>query len=247
VPYIWVVVALQNIDTSVTPNNGGTVNPSGGSFKNGADVTLIATPAKYYEFAGWGGDVSDSTERITLKMNTDKNVVASFKKIMYNLQSNVNPLGGGTLDRSSGSFEAGNNIKIIATPASGYRFGDWGGSATGNSNQIDLFMDNNKNITANFIKQYTLKISSNPSIGGTINQGNNVFDAGTQVKLSATQTFPYAFSNWSGTDNNDINPTIVTMNTDKSIVCNFIEVSAGEWKTEYGSVYRGVLILLPWN
>jgi len=100
-------------------------------------------------------------------------------------------------------------------------------------------MDTDKNITAYFTKLFTLKVSANPSAGGTINQGNNLYDAGTQIKLLATQTYPYAFNGWSGTDNDAINPTTVTMNTDKSVIGNFVTVTMGEWKVENNSVFRG--------
>ncbi len=208
------------LSTSVTPLDGGTINPSSGIFKGGSDVTLVATPAKYYEFTGWAGDISENTSRVTIRMNSNKNIVASFKKTTYNLQSSVNPIGGGTLDPTGGSFEAGNNVRVTVTPASGYRFGNWGGSATGNSSQIDLLMDNNKTINANFIRQFTLKVTSQPLNAGNVSSGAGVYDQGNIITLSATPNFPYYPKTWIGTDTNT-NPTTVTMNSDKSAIIIF--------------------------
>lgn len=234
------------LSTSSTPNNGGTVSPNDGTYKKGTEVTLVATPANYYKFNVWAGDTSGTTDRITIKMDSNKNIVASFTKILYSLQLNVSTTDSGTLDPNSGNYEAGNQIKITATPANGFRFDHWGGSASGNTNPVNILIDTNKTITAYFTKQYTLKVSSNPSDGGVITPGTGVYDAGTQVKLMATQSFPYAFNNWTGTDNENVNPTTVTMSTDKTVTCNFVKLTnISEWKEENGPVYSGNSVTIP--
>ncbi len=220
--------------TSVTPPDGGTIIPAAGTFTGGSDVTLVATPAKYYEFTGWAGDISENTNRVTIRMNSNKTIVASFKKIMYNLQSSVNPIGGGTLEPTSGSYESGSNITVTATPATGYRFGNWGGSTTGNSNQINLYMDNNKTITANFIKQYTLKVTSQPMDGGNVPSAAGIYDQGDIINLNATPNFPYYPKSWVGTDTTT-NPTTVTMNSDKSATMIFAPTIKGPLNSGTGA------------
>jgi hypothetical protein len=227
------------LTTSCTPSNGGSVSPSGGLFKSGAEITLVATPATYFRFNGWAGDISGSTDRMTVKMNSNKNIVASFTKITYSLQVGVDNPSGGTIDPSGGNYDAGSQVKVTATPAKGYRFDHWGGSTTGSANQVSVLMDANKTVTAYFVKQYTLKVSSNPNDGGTINISNGVYDTGTQIKITGTQIFPYAFNNWSGTDTDAVNPTTVTIDSDKSIICNFVKLIPGDWNVESNFVYRG--------
>jgi hypothetical protein len=227
------------LSTSITPNGGGTISPGGGMYKKGTSVTLVATPSNYFIFNGWAGDVSGNINPLTVKIDSNKNIVASFIKKTSKLQLNVNIPGSGTLDPKSGDYEAGVQVKITETPATGYRFDHWGGSASGNSTQISVLMDTDKTITAYFVQQYTLKVASNPSEGGTISIGNGVYDVGTQVKISGTQQFPYAFGSWSGADNAAVNPTTVTMDSDKNVSCNFVKLTAGDWKTENNSVYRG--------
>jgi hypothetical protein len=226
------------LSTSGTPSNGGTVSPSGGTYKQGAEVTLLATPANYYRFNGWVGDISGTTNPITLKINSNKNVVASFVKIQYSLQLNLNSPGSGTLDPASGNYDAGNQIKVTATPATGYRFDHWGGSASGTTNPLNIVMDNNKTIIGYFIQQYSLKISSNPANAGTITPGNGIYDAG-KVTITAASVFPYAFNNWSGTDNDNINPTTVTMSADKSVNAYFKQLSPGVPQTLSGNYSQG--------
>ena len=229
----------HQLSTSVAPSDGGSISPSGGQFQG--NVTLVATPANYYVFNGWGGDISGSTDPVTISMGSDKNVVASFKKITYSLQLSVSPSNSGTLDPNNGNYEAGSPLTITATPATGYRFDHWGGSATGTANQISILIDNNKTITAYFTKQYTLKLSSNPNIGGTITPSGGVYDAGTKVILTSTQVFPYAFTSWTGTDNDAISPTTVTMDSDKTVTCNFQMLTPGDWITDNETIAGGTI------
>ncbi len=233
------------LSTSITPGSSGTVNPSSGMYSPGANIALVATPANYYKFIGWAGDISGSTNPITIKMDSNKNVIAAFTKIQYNLQINVDGKDGGTIDPPNGNYDAGSQIKITASPAKYFRFDHWGGGATGNTNPLNIVMDNNKSIVAYFIKQYTLNISANPSGAGSVSPGTGVYDANTRVQLSASQTFPYIFSNWVGTDNDTANPTNVTMTSDKSISCNFIKVSPSPWKEVKGVVARGGSTSVP--
>ncbi len=236
----------RTLTTSITPNGSGTVSPNGGSFKNGKEVTIVATPANNtYEFIGWAGDVSGNSNPLTIKMNSNKNVVASFKKKLVSLQLSVSPTGGGNLAPNSGSYEAGSQITIIATPATGYRFADWGGSAPGSTNKITVLMDTNKTITANFVRQYTLKVSANPVEGGSITSAAGVYDAGTLVNLTATQVFPYAFTNWTGTDNDNVYKTTVTMNSNKTVTCIFTQITPGAWVELEGPVYSGNMASIP--
>lgn len=220
-----------SLTTSVTPVGSGTVSPIGGTYKNGDQVTLVATPTKNYSFSGWAGDISGTTNPITIKMNSNKNIVASFAKIMYNLQMSVDNSGNGTVDPKSGSFEAGSTVKVTASPATGYRFDHWSGSVSGTTNPLSVLMDGEKTVTAYFIQQYSLTTSSNPANGGNVSPSNGIYDKGAQVSLTANQLFPYAFVNWTGTDNNNAYTTTVTMSGNKSVTGNYALTTPGNWIT----------------
>ena len=66
----------------LTLSNGGIV--TGGSFEytgnlaHGTNATLTATPATGYVFSGWIGDASGTNNPLTLLMNADKTVEATF-------------------------------------------------------------------------------------------------------------------------------------------------------------------------
>ncbi|MEK6851211.1 MAG: hypothetical protein AABY30_01590, partial [Candidatus Thermoplasmatota archaeon] len=50
-------------------------------FPRGTNVTLTATPDPGYEFVGWGGACTGSAPTCTLTMDSDKWVVAYFRKL----------------------------------------------------------------------------------------------------------------------------------------------------------------------
>ena len=85
----WAVVALeikpQPPQHTLTVNTVGSgsveLNPPGGTYDDGTLVTLTATPAAGFQFSGWSGDLSGSTNPDTITMDGDKNVTATFTAI----------------------------------------------------------------------------------------------------------------------------------------------------------------------
>jgi uncharacterized repeat protein (TIGR02543 family) len=71
-------------------NAGGTVS-AGGTFNSGATPNVTATPASGYQFSGWTGDFpagQQSSSTITIIMNANKDVTASFTVIPQNNDNN---------------------------------------------------------------------------------------------------------------------------------------------------------------
>lgn len=232
------------LSISCTPQGGGSVSPNGGIYKNGDEVTLIATPAQYYQFDGWGGDVSSTSNHLTLKMDSNKIIVASFKKATYSLNVQVNPSGDGSVEPQSGTYDGGTQLTMTATATNGYRFNQWGGGVSGSSNTVNITMDSNKAVTAYFTKVFTLSTSCSPVEGGSVSLKSGVYDFGATLNVTATVVFPYVFINWSGTDNNYLNPTSVTMNSDKPIVAYFRRQNPAPEQTSIGT-YRGFEVRIP--
>jgi hypothetical protein len=229
----------HQLSTSVVPIGGGNISPSAGPFEG--TVTLIATPAKYYKFEGWAGAASGDVNPLALKMDSDKNVVAQFRKKTGNLKVQISPADGGTVQPAEGSFEQGIPVKLTATPAKGYLFGSWSSELNGNSNPANILIESDYiNVTANFIKQYTLKISSEPFGSGIITPGAGLYDAGSKINLNAVPNFPYFPKMWVGTDANT-NPTTVTMSSDKSINVIFEMNVKSPSQTALGEVSKDAL------
>lgn len=77
-------VSVQNTLT-ISAGTGGTTDPAPGThnYDEGTDVPITATPDTNHRFSGWTGDVPSGHENdnpITITMDSDKSVTASFTK-----------------------------------------------------------------------------------------------------------------------------------------------------------------------
>jgi len=73
--------------------------------------------------------------------------------IQYSLV--ISSSAGGTTDPSPGNYtyNEGTEVKVTATPNTGYIFVAWSGDVTSSVNPVTITMDSNKSITANFTKE----------------------------------------------------------------------------------------------
>lgn len=227
--------APRQLSTSVIPEGGGSISPSSGEYSG--KVTIVATPAANYEFKGWAGAASGNTNPLTITLNTDKHVIAEFKKKIYNIQVQIEPSNGGMVQPTSGEYEAGKKVNFIATPSAGYRFHSWSGGVTGSANPVDVNVDNNKTVIAKFVKQYMLSVICQPIDGGSVPSAG-LQDEGTNIVLNAVPNFPYYPKVWIGTDT-PTNPASVIMNSDKVVTIIFEPTIAGEAQSVEGSLSRG--------
>ena len=113
--------------------------------------------------------------------------------------------GGSVTTPGEGAFthDAGTVVSLMTSPDSGYRFADWTGDvntiADVNAASTTITMSGDYSITANFVKQYNLTISS--TTGGSVTiPGEGVFalDEGEVVDLVAEPEDGYHFVGWAG-------------------------------------------------
>ena len=91
-----------SLTTAVSPSGGGTVTPSGTNWYNsGQSVSVSATASSGYNFTGWSGDLSGSTNPTSLTMNGPKSVTAAFVAVAVGSLS-VTPSTGLTSSGNSG-------------------------------------------------------------------------------------------------------------------------------------------------
>ena len=145
------------------------------------------------------------------------------------LDIRVNPPEGGSVFPSNGTFKNGTTVTLNATPNSEYVFTGWSGDAIGNNTSVQVTVDDNKSIIANFrLVQYELTTSVNGqgSITETIiNTGKTDYDSGTKVRLEAVPAQGYYFKEWSGDLQGDTNPAELTINSAKNVTATFEKLS----------------------
>lgn len=65
---------------TVTAGEGGTVSTEGGTYDEGTEITITATPEEGYEFVGWEGNDSDSSS-LSITLNGNTTVQALFAQL----------------------------------------------------------------------------------------------------------------------------------------------------------------------
>jgi polyhydroxybutyrate depolymerase len=135
-------------------------------------------------------------------------------------------------------FSADNGTHVVnltATPQSKCRFVNWTGnvttigSVTAATTTITISPNTDYEITATFVAQHDLTVSS--TSGGSVTvpgTGTHTYDAGAVVPLTATPDSGYYFVNWSGNGtvgNSHTASTTITMNGDYSITANFAQTA----------------------
>ena len=124
----------------------------------------------------------------------------------------------------------GTEVIIEATPKLGYRFVNWTGDVDEIADVEDasttITMNDDYSITANFVKQYDLTISS--TTGGSVTmpgEGTYAYDEGEVVNLVAQAEGGYHFVNWTGDvstiANVNATATTITMSSNYIITANF--------------------------
>ena len=143
--------------------------------------------------------------------------------------------GGSVTEPGEGVFpcDEGTIVDLVAAPGAGSRFVKWTGDV-GTLNDVNaaattITMNGDYSITAEFVKQYDLYISSTE--GGSVTEpGEGVFtyDDGTVVDLVADADEGHRFVEWTGDVVNIADvyaaTTTITMNGDYSITANFEEI-----------------------
>ena len=147
--------AFHTLALYVAGNGSGTVEqtPEGARLEHGTVVTLTAIADTGSSFTEWSGDAAGVANPITLTMDTDKVVTATFAVEVYTLTISYAGNGRGlvSLDPPGGSYDYGTIVTLTAVADPSSSFTGWSGDASGTTNPITLTMDADKAVTATFI------------------------------------------------------------------------------------------------
>ena len=214
--------ALKTYSLTVTAVDGSvTVSPEKTLYAQGETVTLEAVPNPGYGFTNWSGDLSVGTNPAVLVMDADRSVTAGFAPRTYSLTVSA---GDGSVTRSPDrtSYNHGAAVTLEAVPNMGYRFANWTGDLSGNTNPLTLVMDADKSVSAGFtLKTYSLTISAGDGFvaRSPLQAG---YTRGETVILAAVPNTGYSFTTWSGDLSGSTNPTSLVMDADKSVGASFV-------------------------
>ncbi|MTI20796.1 T9SS type A sorting domain-containing protein, partial [Fulvivirga sp. RKSG066] len=137
------------LSTSVNGEGSISLNPVGGVYAENTLVSLSAVPAVGYQFTGWSGDLSGSQNPVSINMDSDKSVSASFTPI-YTLTTSVIGDGSIKLNPSGGIYREGTEVILTAVPDAGSQFESWSGDISETDDQITVTMNSDLSVTATF-------------------------------------------------------------------------------------------------
>lgn len=201
-------------------------NPNQAVYVAGTVVTVTAVPATGWTFSSWGGAANGSSKSVTVTMNADKTVTATFIQNTYTLTTSVNSgMGAITKTPSYSTYTHGTPVTVTATPTTGYFFAGWSGDVTGSTNPLTITMNGDKTVRATFSQNtYTLSTSVVSGVGTiTKTPSYSSYPYGSVVSLTATPSEGYVFGSWGG-DTTGITPSkTLTITKDNTVTATFIK------------------------
>ncbi|MDR3013558.1 MAG: InlB B-repeat-containing protein, partial [Chitinispirillales bacterium] len=220
------------LTTERNPVAGGTVTrtPNLTSYQEGAEVIITATPNTGYRFTGWTGAMASTDSSITVTMNNDMTLTASFELLTYTLTTDITPAGGGSVIRNPNqtNYNHGTTVTITARPNASYRFIGWSGASSSTDTSVTITMTGVRELTAMFEEEiitHTLTVTASPTSCATALTGGGSHNAGANASISATAAASCTFTGWTGAGITDVSSasTTVLMDANKTVTANFTQ------------------------
>lgn len=215
---------MVDLSVAADPSEGGSVDPSSGTFQFGENVEVAATPNEGWQFAEWTGDRSSTENPLSFTIKEDVSLTAVFSEIPeYQLAVEASPSEGGSVEPASGTYQEGTQVEVSATPSEGWEFVEWTGDRSATENPMTVTMDGDVDLTAVFseIPRYELTVNASPAEGGSVDPTGGTYQEGTEVEVSATPNKHWTFVGWTGDINSTTNPETATINSNTDITANF--------------------------
>ena len=163
---------------TVTAGEGGTVSTEGGTFDEGTEVNITATPDEGFVFAGWDGNDSDSNS-LTINLNSEITIQAVFLQA-FTLE--INQTEGGTIIGEQGTYGNDADITLEAVSNDGFIFKNWIG-LNETSTSLTINLNEDLTISALFIEQSQTAFISKWNIAEN-----------KQIKLTLSESYNYDFT-----------------------------------------------------
>ena len=220
---LWENSVITPTTYTVTVSNDGygtgTATPS--TAAAGTTITLTATPNKGYHFKEWevisGGVTIESNKFIMPDGNVT--IKAIFEKdpppVPTEYTITVTSGGNGTASASQAKAVVGTEIRLTATPKTGYHLKEWEVISGGVTIKDDKFLMPNDNVEVKAIfekdspTEFTITFDGN---GGTPSVGSMTTTNQKLASLpSASRSGSYSFDGWYTKKNGGTNVTTATV------------------------------------
>lgn len=212
------------LNVNIVGSGSVSKNPDQETYTYGTSVTLTANPSSGWSFIGWSGDATGSANPVTIMIDGNKDITATFAQNVYTLSITV--AGSGTVIKNpdQAAYTYGTQVELIAVPSIGWSFDHWNGDLTGSANPTTILIDTNKTITATFTRNtYSLTIDIIGSGSVYRVPDKNFYYYGEVVTLTATPSVGWVFSGWGGNLSGSANPVELTITGNMTVVATFTQ------------------------
>ena len=198
-------VLIVSISPESSGNGSFSKDPDKESYDFTEKVSITAIPDSNSVFEKWSGDVPNYKQYdnpLSITMDDVKNIKASFlKKPILTIKSTGE--GSGSISPSIGEhiYGYGDEVEIEATPDSGSYFKEWTGDVAASDKEdkkINITMDSDKTITAEFAKLSRLTITTSGDGSGTVVYSDELYIEGDEIEISAIADDGSTFAGWTG-------------------------------------------------
>ncbi|MBN1925243.1 MAG: T9SS type A sorting domain-containing protein [Prolixibacteraceae bacterium] len=215
--------------------NGCSVSPDVGKYNHTmgyvASLTATDNPSAGWYFKEWQGAAGGSEKSTSVMMDADKKVTAVFAR-KYNLTVNISPAAaaGGCTVTPAGTtqHDEGEVVEIDVTAGEGWSFVAWSGDVLTAQTTITVTMNDNKTVTANFIRNYNLTVDISPAEAAstcTVSPlGIRQYVEGEEVEIGAAAGDGWRFDKWTGASSSTVGTTTIKMDGNKIVTANFKRV-----------------------
>ncbi|MCO5249298.1 MAG: T9SS type A sorting domain-containing protein [Chitinophagales bacterium] len=176
-----------------------------GEYTHGDAVVVTVQPNTGYRFINWSenGTIITGNKIYLFQINRDRELVANFEKLKYNINLTTSNNNGG-IATGGGQYEYNDTMTIIAQPNTDYHFENWteNGNIISTDSIYSFVAKNNRTIKANFEKdnEYTVNISASPTDAGSVSGGGIVL-SNEEMSVSVHPAEGYIFLNWTEDEN----------------------------------------------
>jgi hypothetical protein len=242
---------------AVNSTGNGQVNyaPVKSSYTCFEPVTLEAIPDPHWEFTGWSGDLSGTTNPVVIAMTGSRSITAAFDPVAVSLALTIK--GSGTvLQAPEPPYYHGDEVTLTPVADPGWIFYRWqgldGADVVDNGDGTwSLSMDGDKEVTAKFL-QGDVALTIQPTIGqGTVDppEGTHIYNYGALVVLSAAPAQGWRFSQWLGPNAGDLvdngdGTWSLAMDSNKTVQASFVQE---QYYVSVSYSGQGAVIHLPGN
>ena len=161
-------------------------------------------------------------------------VSCSKDPALFQVNFDVNPKDGGSINLNSNTYFEGETLNIEANASKNYVFDNWSGDFYGTDSTAVININSHKNLVANFSKkrfEINISIEGKGSVSRKLIKSgvNNDFSYGSIVEILALADDGWTFVEWKGDVSNNItNPQHLTVTQTKNITAVFQENISGK-------------------